>query len=85
MDGHCLSPYTFKFCAVFKQFDGLNFDSLAGKHQKCQNFPRQNFPFLDAGEVLLPTKNFPFLPSCIQTMQPCAPKQPTLYMQNSHM
>ena len=26
-----------------KQFDGLNIDGLAGKHQKCQNFPRQNF------------------------------------------
>ena len=26
-----------------KQFDGLNIDGLAGKHQKHQNFPRQNF------------------------------------------
>ena len=26
-----------------KQFDGLNIDGLAGKRQKCQNFPRQNF------------------------------------------
>ena len=26
-----------------KQFDGLNIDGLAGKHQKRQNFPRQNF------------------------------------------
>ena len=28
---------------VFEQFDGLNFDGLAEKHQKRQNFPRQNF------------------------------------------
>ena len=26
-----------------KQFDGLNIDGLAGKRQKCQNFPCQNF------------------------------------------
>ena len=37
-DGHCLSPYTCKSCIVFKQFDGLNFDGLAGKRQKHQNF-----------------------------------------------
>ena len=37
-DGHCLSPYTCKRYTVFKQFDGLNFDCLAGKHQKHQNF-----------------------------------------------
>ena len=43
MDGHCLSPYTCKRCIVLEQFDGLNFDGLAGKHQKRQNFPRQNF------------------------------------------
>ena len=43
-DGYCLSPYTCKFCTVFTQFNGLNFDSLAGKGQKCQNFPHQNFP-----------------------------------------
>ena len=42
-DGHCLSPYTCKRCIVFKQFDGLNFDGLAGKHQKRQIFPCQNF------------------------------------------
>ena len=30
MDGHCLPPYTRKYCVVFKQFDGLNFDGLAG-------------------------------------------------------
>ena len=35
MDGHCLSLYTCKCCIVFKQFDKLNFDGLAGK---CQNF-----------------------------------------------
>ena len=33
MDGYCLSPYTCKHCIVFKQFDELNFDGLAGKHQ----------------------------------------------------
>ena len=38
-DGHCLSPYTCKHCVVFKQFDELNFASLAGKHQNHQNFP----------------------------------------------
>ena len=43
-DGHCLSPYTCKGCIVFKQFDGLNFDGLAGKHQKHQNFPQSKFP-----------------------------------------
>ena len=37
-DGPCLSPYTCKRCIVFKKFDGLNFDGLAGKHQKHQNF-----------------------------------------------
>ena len=38
-DGHCLSPYTCKRCIVFKQFDGLNFDGLVGKHQKHQISP----------------------------------------------
>ena len=38
-DGYCLSPYTLKCCTVFKHFDGLNFDGLAGKHQKLHNFP----------------------------------------------
>ena len=38
-DDHCLSPYTCKCCTVVKQFNGLNFDGLAGKHQKRQNFP----------------------------------------------
>ena len=38
-DGHCLSPYTCKRCIVFQQLDGLNFDNLAGKHQKRQNPP----------------------------------------------
>ena len=37
MDGHCLSPYTCKRCITVKQFDGLNFDGLAGKCQKRQN------------------------------------------------
>ena len=48
-DGYCLSPYTCKCCTVFKQFDRLNFDSLAGKCQKRQNSPppRQNFPLYD--------------------------------------
>ena len=26
-----------------KQFDGLNIDGLARKHQKCQNFPPSKF------------------------------------------
>ena len=39
MDGHCFSPYTCKCCIVFKQRNGLNFDSLAGKCQKRQNPP----------------------------------------------
>ena len=43
MDGHCLSPYTHKRCIVFKQFDGLNFDGLARKRQRHQNFPPSNF------------------------------------------
>ena len=38
--GQRLSPCTCKHCIVFKQFDGLNFDGLAGKRQ---NFPSQNF------------------------------------------
>ena len=42
-DSHCLSPYICKCCIVFKQFDGLNFDGLAGKHQKRQNFPLSKF------------------------------------------
>ena len=51
-DGHCLSPYTCKCCIVFKQFDGLNIDSLAGKRQKRQNFPHQSFPLYGIGIVL---------------------------------
>ena len=35
----CLSLYTCKRCIVFKQFDGLNFDGLVGKHQKRQFAP----------------------------------------------
>ena len=42
-DGHYLSPCTCKHCYVFKIFDGLKFDDLAGKRQKCQNFPLSNF------------------------------------------
>ena len=38
-DGQCLSLYTCKCCTVFKQFDGLNFDGLAGKRQKTSKFP----------------------------------------------
>ena len=34
-DGHYLLPCTCKCCNVFKIFNGLKFDSLAGKHQKC--------------------------------------------------
>ena len=43
MNGHCLSLYIRKCCIVFIQFDKLNFDSLAGRHQRCQSFPHQNF------------------------------------------
>ena len=32
MDGYCPSLYICKRCIVFKQFDELNFDGLAGKH-----------------------------------------------------
>ena len=42
-DGHCLSPYTCKHCNAFKKFDRLNFDGLAGKRQKSQNFPPLHF------------------------------------------
>ena len=42
-DGHYLLPCICKRCNVFKIFDGLKFDSLAGKRQKRQNFPCQNF------------------------------------------
>ena len=49
-DGYCLSPYTCKCCIVFKQFDRLNFDGLAGKHQKRQNFPLSKF---DGGELCI--------------------------------
>ena len=28
---------------IFRQFDGLNFDSPAGMRQKHQNFPQPNF------------------------------------------
>ena len=45
-DGYCLSPYTCKCCTVLKQFKGLNFDGLAGKCQKGQNFPRSKFSFI---------------------------------------
>ena len=42
-DGHCLLPYTCKHCVVFKQFDGLTFDGLAGSCLKRQNFPPAKF------------------------------------------
>ena len=35
-DNHFLSPCICKCCIVFKQFDELNFDGLAGKHKECQ-------------------------------------------------
>ena len=41
-DGQCLLPNTVH--VLPQKFDGLNFDGLAGKRQKHQNFPRQNFP-----------------------------------------
>ena len=40
---YCLSPYTCKCCTIFKQFGRLNFDGLAGKRQKHQNFPPSKF------------------------------------------
>ena len=40
-DGHCLSPYTYKHCIIFKQFDDLNFHGLAGKCQKRKNSSHQ--------------------------------------------
>ena len=43
MDSHFLSPCTCKRCIVYKQFDRLNFDVLAKKHQKRQNFPLSKF------------------------------------------
>ena len=43
-DGHCLSPYTYKRCIVFKQFDGLNFDRPTEKCQKRQNFAQVKLP-----------------------------------------
>ena len=57
-DGYCLSPCTFKFCTVFKQFDGLNFDGLAGKCQKRQNFPPSKFSAIqyDKGSDMLNKK-----------------------------
>ena len=48
MDGHYLSPYTCKCCIVFKQFDGLNFDGPAGKHQ--------NFALYDITQLIFITK-----------------------------
>ena len=42
-DAYCLLPYTCKHCTVFKQFDGLNFGGLAGKHQNVKSSPCQNF------------------------------------------
>ena len=41
MDGHCFLPRARKRRNPLK-FDGLKFDGLAGKCQKCQNFPHQN-------------------------------------------
>ena len=38
-DGHYLSPYTCKCCIVFKQFDKLNFDGLAGSVQNVEISP----------------------------------------------
>ena len=51
-DDHCLSPYTCIRCIVFKPFDGLNFDGLAWKHQKCQNCPCQNFALYGRLQIL---------------------------------
>ena len=35
-----------------KEFDGLNFDGPAGKHQKRQNFTRQNFVLYSSYRVV---------------------------------
>ena len=56
MDGPFLSPYTCKYCIVFKQFDGLKFDTLAGKHRKCQNFPPSKFCYNSA--IIYSSANF---------------------------
>ena len=40
---HYWWPCTCKCCDVFKLFNGLKFDSLAGKCQKHQTFPLSNF------------------------------------------
>ena len=48
-------------CIVFKQFDGLNFDSLAGKHQERQNPPHQNFVLYGILKgILIDITNNPF-------------------------
>ena len=41
-DGQCLFPNTVH--VLPQKFDGLNFDDLAGKRQKHQNFPLSKFP-----------------------------------------
>ena len=52
MDGHCCSTCTCECSVIFKQFDGLNFDGQAGKHQKRQTFPHQNFTLYGSYRVV---------------------------------
>ena len=56
-DGHYLLPWTCKYCNALK-IDRLSFDDLAGKHEKHQNFPCQNFALY--GTCLLHTQNSDF-------------------------
>ena len=42
-DGCCLSLCTCKCCSALNTFDRLNFDGLARKYQKHQNFPLSVF------------------------------------------
>ena len=60
MYGYCLSPYTRKRCTVFKQLDGLNFEGLAGKHQKHQISPHQNFVLYGSALAYVTTLHFIF-------------------------
>ena len=61
-NGHYLSPYTCKSCIAFKQSDGLNFDSLAGKCQKHQNVVLYSSYFVgNWNENRLWLLNHPFL------------------------
>ena len=68
MDGQCLLPNT----VLPQKFDGLNFDGLAGKHQKRQNFPCENFPLYGNtwfGEFELPFGISTFKIASIQVIE----------------